>query len=234
MPFSFKQFHIDDSHCGMKVSSDAVLLGAWARVSEAARILDIGTGCGLLALMSAQRSAAEVFAVELESRACRAAKSNFEMSPWAERITIVEDDIINFAGRHVRIFDHIICNPPYFLTGPQTRVQQRANARHVNTLSFEALIHAAGTMLTDDGLASLILPVEVSDAFFALVDKSGLSLTRVQQVIPVSGKTPRRVLFSLSKTETETVRLTPLVLRDPQNRYTAEAAALTQDFYLSL
>ena len=234
MPFSFKQFHIDDSQCGMKVSTDSVLLGAWAALTNATNILDIGTGSGLLALMSAQRSAANIVAVELESQAFYAAKANFVASKWQDRIHLVQDDIVAFAQTHHKTFDHIICNPPYFLTGPQTQVQHRADARHTNTLSFKDLISAMAKLLTADGCASLVLPVEVSDVFFALVDESELNVVRVQNVIPVAGKSPRRVLFSLSKAKSETVYLKPLLLRDTQNQYTDEMVALTQDFYLNL
>ena len=234
MPFSFKQFHVDDRECGMKVSTDSVLLGAWAPLEKASQILDIGTGSGLLALMSAQRSNANIVAVEMEPQAVAAAKVNIEESPWQQRLHIVQSDISDFAEHHLATFDHIICNPPYFLTGPQTQKQTRADARHTNTLSFETLISAMEKLLTKDGCASLILPVEVSDAFFELLDNSRLNLSLVQQVVPATGKLPRRVLFTLCATGEKIKYLPPLVLRDEKNQDTDEMTALTADFYLNL
>ncbi|RYV00938.1 tRNA(1)(Val) (adenine(37)-N(6))-methyltransferase [Shewanella sp. OPT22] len=234
MPFSFKQFHIDDSQCGMKVSTDSVILGAWAPLTHANNILDIGTGSGLLALMSAQRSQANIFAIELDAQACKAAKVNVEQSPWAHRVKVIQDDIIHYAAQHGAKFEHIICNPPYFLIGPQTQQQNRANARHTNTLSYQDLIDAIEALLSDNGTASLILPTEVADDFFSLIESSGLNLSAVKAIIPVEGSAQRRVLFSLSRVVQPTQFLEPLILRGKQNQYTDEMIELSKDFYLNL
>ncbi len=234
MPFSFKQFQIDDSECGMKVSTDSVVLAAWAPLAHAKSILDIGTGSGLLALMSAQRSQADIVGIELNSQGVQAALANVLNSPWAKRIEIIQSDINTFAMQTDLTFDHVICNPPYFLTGPQTKIQHRADARHTNTLSFEQLIKAIERLLSNDGIASLILPTEVSATFFELVAQSSLNLALVQPICSVEGKAQRRVLFTLSKLKKETEYQSALILRDKQNQYTDEMVELTKDFYLNL
>ncbi len=90
MAFSFKAFHIEDYGCGMPVSTDGVLLGAWAPLTGAKRVLDIGAGSGLLSLMAAQRSEAEILAVELDSSAAHASRANFKASPWASRLALYQ------------------------------------------------------------------------------------------------------------------------------------------------
>lgn len=123
MPFTFKQFHVDDSHCGMPVSTDGVLLGAWAPLTQAKTILDIGAGSGLLSLMAAQRSEAVIQALEIDPLAAQDCQHNIDQSPWSDRITLIQADLLQWyplAQTQAQTqFDHILCNPPYFDNGPQ-------------------------------------------------------------------------------------------------------------------
>ncbi|GAB1050277.1 MAG: hypothetical protein Sw1PiTSA_12030 [Shewanella algae] len=143
MAFSFKAFHIEDYGCGMPVSTDGVLLGAWAPLTGAKRVLDIGAGSGLLSLMAAQRSEAEVLAVELDSSAAHASRANFKASPWASRLALYQGSIQAYCDEHAladsALFDHILCNPPYFETGPRSDDPKRAIARHTEHLNFDEL-----------------------------------------------------------------------------------------------
>lgn len=116
MPFSFKQFHIDDSQCGMPVSTDGVLLGAWAPLIAADTVLDIGAGSGLLSLMVAQRSQAKITAIELDHGAAIDCQYNFNQSPWTKRLTLIPCSIQQYCASTVTPrFDHIICNPPILI-----------------------------------------------------------------------------------------------------------------------
>ena len=118
--FAFKQFTIHQDRCAMKVGTDGVLLGAWARVAHCRNILDIGTGTGLVALMAAQRSQADVLGIDLDADAVAQAAENVAASPWNHRVRIMEMDVRNVnkllgtdkAFSHP--FDAILCNPPYF------------------------------------------------------------------------------------------------------------------------
>jgi tRNA1Val (adenine37-N6)-methyltransferase len=107
--FTFKQFAIHQDRCGMKVGTDGVLLGAWARVEQCERILDVGTGTGLVALMAAQRSRANIVAIDLDTNAVEQAAANVAASPWSERIQVMETDVKHFEG--FPFFDAILCNP---------------------------------------------------------------------------------------------------------------------------
>lgn len=241
MSFTFKQFHIDDEGCGQPVSQDAVLLGAWAAMPDSAqglvnsRILDIGTGSGLLALMAAQRApGAEITALELDAHAATIARANVAASPWAERVEVSEGDISHWQpGAAHAGFDAIICNPPWFTSGLRAGGQQRAQARHQDSLTLELLLERIACWLSDSGQASLLLPTEESAAVESLAARAGLVVQRRCLVETVAGRAARRELLGLGF-DSQRVATERLQVRDSRGELTPEFIALTQDFYLKL
>lgn len=236
MAFTFKQFHINDLNCGMAVSTDGVILGAWAPLTKAQRVLDIGAGSGLLSLMAAQRSQANIVSVELDNQAALACQYNIDHSPWAARLTLIEADIQSVAelAKYQGYFDQIICNPPYFEHGPQAQNSQRAMARHTDNLSFTQLIASIELCLSAQGQASVILPTLSLPRFKVAVALSGLFVQQQLDIQTVKSKVASRVIVLLGKQETENVVRHELVIRDANGRYTPEMVQLTQDFYLKL
>ena len=117
--FTFKQFFVAHDRCAMKVGTDAILLGAWAPVAGVRRILDIGSGSGLIALMLAQRTSSpvEIDAVELDGEAAQQARENVQQSPWPQRIHIHQQDIARWAEDCEQRYSLIVSNPPYFAPG---------------------------------------------------------------------------------------------------------------------
>jgi len=233
--FKFKQFSIAQDACGMKLSTDATLLGAWATVENAEKILDIGTGTGVLALMSAQRNLkAEISAIEIEAAAYRQAASNFENSPWAERLSLYHLAVQDFESPH--LFDSIISNPPYypetdFVAAPD---EQRRKARSTQTLPYTALLQAVAWLLhPEKGTFSLILPVETSSLFISLAQAQGLFLFKRTQVVPRMGKSANRVLLCFATTFFVT-KESELILRTGQggHDYTEAARELLKDFLI--
>ena len=112
--FRFKQFTVCDERSAMKIGTDGVLLGAWTDIEGDSRILDVGTGTGLIALMLAQRNAsAEIVGVDISHEAIEEARDNFLNSPWAKRLSVTEGDVCSFESNEK--FDHIVSNPPYFV-----------------------------------------------------------------------------------------------------------------------
>ncbi|MBY5921670.1 tRNA1(Val) (adenine(37)-N6)-methyltransferase [Ferrimonas balearica] len=232
MPFTFKQFHVDDRGCGMPVSTDGVVLGAWARLPDTGRVLDLGTGSGLLALMCAQRSAAHITAVELDEAAARQAQDNFEASPWPERLALVQADIRQW---QVAVpFDAIICNPPYFTSGERSqRSDARALARHVDTLSHSALLNALARLLHPEGCASLILPVVEAAQLIEQATDFGLHLQRRCALSSRAGKPAQRWLLQFGA-QTAEVQQEDLMIHGQDGGYSEAFCALTQDFYLKM
>ncbi|MBX0289945.1 methyltransferase [Hymenobacter sp. HSC-4F20] len=159
--FQFKQFRVEQDACAMKVSTDACLLGAVAPVEGSARILDVGTGTGLLALMAAQRNpAARVVAVELEAAAAAQAAANFGASPWSGRLELHALPLARFAASRPAPFDHILCNPPFFRNSLRSPNAGRTTARHTaaDSLTFGELAEFAATFLTPAGQLTVLLP----------------------------------------------------------------------------
>lgn len=147
----------------MKVGTDGVLLGAWAPVESSKRILDVGTGTGLISLQLAQRNSdAIITAIEIDEAAAGQAKENVARSPWSNRIEIVCCDFRNYASKEK--FDLIASNPPYFIDALRCPDEQRRLARHTGELNYELLFRNSTRMLSEQGGVSIIVPAEVEKA----------------------------------------------------------------------
>lgn len=213
----------------MPVSTDGVLLGAWTDVTKTHRLLDIGTGTGLLALMCAQRSPdCQIEAIDIDPHAIEAASFNFAQSPWSKRITLHQGDVLSYSFS--ACFDTIICNPPYFNNGEQAQLSQRATARHSDQLAHSALLSRCYELLTEQGTANFVLPITEGNQFIHLALKNNWYLSRVCHVQPTESKTVNRLLISLVKTPCQSEQQ-PLIIRK-NNQYSNEFVALTRDFYL--
>ena len=230
-PFRFKQFSVDDSKCAMKVGTDAVLLGAWADVSAAESILDIGTGCGLIALMAAQRSNANITAIDIDEDATLQSKENFLSSPWHERIEAIHATVQQFQPDF--LFDLIICNPPFFKNALKTPYHERNLARHNDTLPFESLVSSVNRLLSENGKFIFILPVDEAFEVIHIASSRHLHINRCCNVYSREDKSPNRILAELSRKES-IGSIEKLTIRDLNNQYTAEYKELTKDFYLFL
>lgn len=236
MPFTFKKFHIDDTDCGMPVSTDGVLLGAWAPVTAAQQILDIGAGSGLLSLMAAQRNAqAQIDAVELDDGAAVACQRNIAASPWSDRIRLHHVSIQEFSAHTAQRYQLIMCNPPYFASGPLASNQARAQARHTLSLTFAELTACCQQLLTADGMACFIVPTSALAEFQRAATAAGLRYQQAVAVSSVVDKPAQRQLVLLANHEpTEPWLNAPFAICDKQGEYTATMRQLTQDFYLKL
>ncbi|PXA71294.1 tRNA1(Val) (adenine(37)-N6)-methyltransferase [Vibrio sp. 11986-1-5] len=229
--FRFKQFTIEPGHSGMPVSTDGVLLGAWAFTRPPERILDIGCGTGLLSLMCAQRfSDSHIYAIDIDQQAFLATANNVRRSAWSARIEVVHDDIT--ALRFIQPFDAIICNPPYFNSGQPAQQKTRAIARHTDTLSHQQLLLCLTEYLTHQGTASLILPEQEGQALIEQARQQGWYLTRLCQVRSTAEKPVQRLLFELSRTDQQ-LQSSELIIRESGN-YSDAFIQLTRAFYLKM
>lgn len=233
--FQFKHFRIEQGRCAMKVSTDACVLGAVAEVARAGRILDIGTGTGLLALMAAQRNpAATIEAVELDAAAAAQAAENFQNSPWASRLSVHPVALAHYAAQHPACFDHILCNPPFFrhsLRPPDTR---RATARHTapDTLSFQELTEFAAEFLCADGQLTVLLPPPEMHHFEQEAAEAGLFPATRLVMHHRAGSKPLRHITAFGK-RSGPVRQQALFLKENEE-YTPAFRQLLSPFYLAL
>lgn len=230
--FKFKQFTVYHDKCAMKVGTDGVLIGAWTDVSRAERVLDIGTGSGLIALMIAQRCAAFVMGIDIDEDAVAQARENVMASPWSERITIARQDARVMASECGGKFDVILSNPPYFAEDVKCPEAQRNTARHTDELNFHSLLQAVSALLTDDGAFSVVLPAGVAPDFIALAVKFGLFLNRQTWVHTKPDMPAKRVLMAFTKNKAAQTQVEHLTIETAPKVYTPEFRTLMKDFYL--
>ena len=215
----------------MKVGTDGTLLGAWADLPQHGRILDIGTGTGLIAIMAAQRTAeAHITAIDIDSECISQARENVEATRWSERIEVVHTPLQEFSTAEP--FDVIISNPPYFVDSLLSPDAARSTARHTDTLSFDDLTQGVLQLLSQDGHFALILPPTEMERFLSAA-RGRLFLTRRCEVwtTPTSGA--RRIMAQLSPQPTTPPQSEKLIIEDhgPQG-YSEDYKRLTRDFYL--
>ena len=236
--FEFQQFRIEQGACAMKVSTDACLLGAAADLTHATRLLDIGTGTGLLALMAAQRNqTVAIEAVEIDAAAAAQAAANAAASPWAGRIRVHALSLAQYAAASPAPFSHIICNPPFFRQSLRPPDAARATARHeaADTLSFEALVAFAAAFLLPAGLLTVLLPPPEMRALELLAAAAGLHPATRLVVRHRPGSRPLRHITGFRR-EAPVVRETALHIRAAANEaeYSEEFRARLAGFYLAL
>lgn len=228
--FTFRKFAIAQDRCAMKVGTDGVLLGAWAHGGD--RILDIGTGTGLIALMMAQRYAgARLTAVEIDHEAAVQASENVAASPFAGRVDIVEAAIqsVGASGK----FDAIVSNPPFFTDSLKNPDAQRATARHADTLTYSELFAAVRQLLAEDGEFSAIIPADCLARFTAEAYLAGLATSRRCAMRTTPRKQPKRYLVAFRHADcrcaTET---TEECLMNADGTRSAWYKQLTDTFYI--
>jgi tRNA1Val (adenine37-N6)-methyltransferase len=195
--FRFKQFSIHQDRCAMKVGTDGVLLGAWAQGGQ--RILDIGTGTGLIALMMAQRyPEAEVTGIDIDQEAVQQAQENIVQSPFKDRVEAVHSSLQDYTSL-ASSFDSIVSNPPFFVDSLPAPDRQRTIARHTNTLTYRDLMQSAYQLLSDEGELSLIIPFDYRRRLDDEAIIMGFFPCRVCAVRTTDSKPPRRYLLAYRK-----------------------------------
>ena len=208
----------------MKVGTDGVLLGAWAR--GGARLLDVGTGTGIIALMLAQRYPdAHVVGIDIDEGAVRQATANVLASPFSTRIRLEQTRVQDMDASYAGCFDAVVSNPPFFIDSLQAPDRQRNVARHTETLTYADLMKAAHRLLNDDGELSVIVPFDYRRRMDDEAIFQGFFPSRVCAVKTTPIKPVRRYLLAYKKQPCPCEQ-TELVIGDEQ--YTL----LTGDFYL--
>ena len=226
--FTFKRFTVNHGKCAMKVGTDGVLLGAWATGGR--RILDVGTGSGLIALMMAQRFAdAGVTAIDIEPGACIQARENVAASPFADRIKVVETALQDF--RDVE-YDAIVCNPPFYSDTLKSKTAERTMARSAETLPFADLFRHVARLLADGGEFSVVIPSAVRGEFDAEAALFGLFPRRVCTVKTVPHKAASRCLLAYGKCPVGKVDEADECLNNADMTRSEWYAGLTGEFYL--
>lgn len=261
--FQFKQFAIDDDQATMKVNSDAVLLGALASTEgNVLRVLDVGTGSGIIALMMAQRfTEASVEAIDIDATTVAVAARNFAISPWPQRLKalcislqqLAADSPATDSGDETG-FDLIVCNPPYFSNSLRNNDPRKRMARHDDLLSLEALFEGAQRLLKASGCLSLIVPAEQESTLQKLSSAHNMALRAATTIHNRATDPAKRIVCSYvmsththlgdkmtsagakssSNPRQQAVPPSHLVMRNDEGNYSAAYRQLTEDYYLWL
>ena len=247
-PFRFQQFEVRDQGSAMKIGTDGVLLGSWAPVRDAQRIVDVGTGSGLIALMIGQRTVASqaiVSAIDIDVDAAQQALENFSASPWRDRLPCqlsqIHESLQGFALKFDTgsRFDLAVCNPPYFSNAYLPSGDARTVARHTSQLPRESLFLHSFQILSSTGRLCLVLPYNQAEATNKIAGEAGFRLFSRTDVRPNPQGEPKRVLLEFGKQPIDQgTRFDhepshrELVVETSRNQFTAEYQALTQDFHL--
>lgn len=219
----------------MKVGTDGVLLGAWASIMNAKRILDVGTGTGLISLMLAQRNnKSTIDAIEIDESAYTQANQNFQQSNWTDRLQIYHQDFQSYSASFKKKYDLIISNPPYFNNSLKNDCHKKSKARHTDSLSYADLIDGVSLLLETTGIFCVILPAFEKNNFTHLAFQKNLHLSRCLSIKPTPSKAPKRILMEFSFSLKENSVEEELIIEEfGRHNYSEDYKKLTKDFYLN-
>lgn len=227
--FNFKKFSLRQDRCAMKVGTDGVLLGAWA--TGGSRILDIGSGTGLISLMMAQRYPhAAVDGVEIDGEAVEQSRDNVSASPFAGRVSIYGTRLQDFTPDGP--YDAMVTNPPFFVNALAAPDAQRNMARHAVELTFNDIFDFATRWLRPNGVLSAIVPMNALDDFEMASAMHGFFLSRLYKVRTKEAKPPKRCLAAFSPTRSQVFDTRDVALIQDNGLPTPWYKDLTSDFYM--
>jgi len=233
--FQFKQFTIQQDKAAMKVGTDGVLLGSWVNLNENVfSVLDIGAGTGLIALMMAQRSNAELIdAIELDDNAYEQTVENFENSDWGDRLFCYHASLQEFANEIDDKYDLIISNPPFYTSTYKELSKERAMARHTEMLTYHELLSSVTKLLSEEGSCAFIIPFEGATNFMALAKDNNLFPNRITNVKGTKNSKFKRSLIQFSFLE-KPIEKNELIIEIERHKYTPEYIELVKNFYLRM
>ncbi len=234
-PFRFKEFTVHQDRCAMKIGTDGVLLGSWIPIPDDVNsILDIGTGTGVIALIAAQRSCAEIIdAIEIDDNAYEQAVENFEASNWGDRLFCYHASFQEFFQEIDDTYDLLVSNPPFFTENYKTTDNSRDIARFEDALPFDHLFIGASRLLSEKGKFGMVMPYKEEDSVVDIAQKVGLfphMITRVRGNMS-SDIVRSLLLFGFDKVDCKEEEL---IIERSRHEYTEEYIELTKDFYLKM
>lgn len=229
--FSFKQFTVYQEKSAFKVGTDGVLLGAYADLTGVRRILDIGSGTGLISLMLAQRCDAEITAIEPDHESFIQTCENVSCCPWRERIKVRHTDLQNFEQKQEK-FDLIVTNPPYFFDSLKSPDPRKSVARHNDALTSAEILEGVLKFMSEYGHLQLILPYVEGNVFIAEANKYGLYCNSILKIKSLPTAEISRLILTFSKTLKKPIESFLTIEHGRRHDFTEEYINLTKEFYL--
>ena len=230
--FRFRQFTINQEKSVFKVGTDGVLLGACADLTDAERILDIGTGTGLLAIMAAQKTEAEIVAIEPDENSFLEARENISNCKWNNRIKVENTTFQKFNSEQTKMFDIILANPPYFRDSLKNPDSDKSAARHADSLTSSDILKGTSRLLNYSGSLQLILPYVEGTLFIAEASRYTLFCSRIIKVKPVPTGEIKRLILKFERVRKPLSEKFLTIETGIRHSYTEEYKEITRDFYL--
>jgi tRNA1Val (adenine37-N6)-methyltransferase len=230
--FKFKQFTINQERSVFKVGTDGVLLGACADLTGGKKILDVGTGTGLIALMAAQRSKAAITAIEPEIKSYQEAYENAANSKWSDRVKVLNIGFCEYSPCIDEKFDVILSNPPYFRDSLKNPDAEKSDARHSGSLTSSDILEGAVNLLNPGGSLQLILPYIEGTLFIAEASQYSFFCNRIIKIKPVPSGDIKRLILKFERIKKPLKEKFLTIETGPRHRYTEEYKEITRDFYL--
>lgn len=216
----------------MKVGTDAFLLGSWIELKpEFENILDVGTGCGVISLMLAQRSVSGIDAIDIDKESVQEANFNFERSKWGDRLNVIHISLEKFTAAATKKYDLVVSNPPFFqnsLLPTNVRLQV---AKHNVALTPDVFVNSVSKLLTNSGQLCIILPVAESLLFSDKASSVGLYLNKQLIIFPKMGKPANRKILVFSKEKPTVLSEESLTLKAADGNFSREYVLLTHDYH---
>lgn len=237
--FHFKKFRVNQERCAMKIGTDSVLLAGWTHIhSDTQKILDVGSGTGVISLMMAQRCpSAEIDGVELDPDAYEQCVENFEQSPWNLNLFNYHCSFQEFTDDIEEEYDLIISNPPYFDHGDRPE-SSRKLARDATSLPLKSLIIGAQKLLAKNGRLALVLPAEQEYNLLAILEQYHFTILRLTRVRGRAERPVKRILVECAQitknTSTRSIQNKELIIEHQRHIYTREYEELVKEFYLKM
>ncbi len=230
--FHFKKFSVSDDHSTMKVGTDSTLLGALVTPGDFKHVLDIGAGCGIISLMLAQQSQAIIDAIEIDHASSIEARENFLLSPWNDRLHLIESDFVQYVKNNDSMYDLIVCNPPFFNHGIRKINTRKAGARHQDTLNFNELCSGVSKLLHQNGTFSVIIPQSEVKDFLRNAQESQLHVNYIILIYSYPGENPVRYVITLKKSKIHQISYERLFIRQSDGQFSSEYKELLKEYLL--
>ena len=217
----------------MKVGTDAILLGIWCDINDTNSILDVGTGSGIIALLLASRSKANIHAIELDENSVKEAEINFNNFS-GNHLTIIHDNFNNFASSSEQKYNLIVSNPPFFNNSLLPNNKSRKAARHAQRLSHNQLCKGATSLLSNGGKFCIVLPYDIAISFISTANEFNLHLHKQQIIYPKPNTQANRINMEFRFEKPLLVISEDIIIRDEDNAHSFQYKNFVKDYLIKV